>query len=79
MNNSHDSSHEYCTVVFRLKSGRANAGKFVYALACRAEQWTEVEIVKLEVGDLCYELHPSLPADAKSSDFTGVGAGYEQQ
>ena len=78
MNNLHDSSHEYCTVVFRLKSGRANAGKFVYALACRVEQWTHVEVVKLEVGDLRYELCPSLHADAQPIDHAGEGAGHEQ-
>jgi hypothetical protein len=78
MKSANDTSSEYCTVVFRLKNGRVDAGKFVYALACRVEQWTHVEVVKLEVGDLRYELRPSLHADTQPKDHAGEGAGYEQ-
>lgn len=55
MTTSNEPTHDYCTVVFRLKNGRVDAGKFVYALACRVEQWTHIEVVKLKIGDLCYE------------------------
>lgn len=71
MTNTNDTSHEYCTVVFRLKNGRVDAGKFVYALACRVEQWTHVEVVKLEIGDLRYE-------SAQHSKQTEEGAEYDQ-
>ena len=65
-------------MVFRLKNGRVDAGKFVYALACRVEQWTHVEVVKLEVGDLRYELNSSLHSEAKTENVTEQGAGNEQ-
>lgn len=71
MTSTNDSSDEYCTVVFRLKNGRVDAGKFVYALACRVEQWTHVEVVKLEIGDLCYE-------SAHHSQQIEEGAEYDQ-
>jgi hypothetical protein len=48
-------SDDLCTVVFRLKNGRADANRFVYALACRVEQWKDVEVVSLDVGEWHYE------------------------
>jgi hypothetical protein len=71
MTTSNETSHEYCTVVFRLKNGRVDAGKFVYALACRVEQWTHIEVVKLEIGDLCYEC-------AQSGKQAEKGAEHDQ-
>lgn len=68
---SNEPTYDYCTVVFRLKNGRVDAGKFVYALACRVEQWTHVEVVKLEIGDLCYE-------NAHQSQQTEKGAEHDQ-
>jgi len=49
------SGEDLCTVVFRLKKGRNDAGRFLYALACRVEQWKDVEVVSLDVGDLHYQ------------------------
>lgn len=46
---------DLCTVVFRLKKGHTDVGRFVYALACRVEQWKDVEVVSLDVGDLHYQ------------------------
>jgi hypothetical protein len=48
-------NEDLCTVVFRLKNGRADANRFVYALACRVEQWKDVEVVSLDVGEWHYE------------------------
>lgn len=47
-------TQDLCTVVFRLKNGPADAGRFIYALACRVEQCKDVEVVSLRVGDEQY-------------------------
>ncbi|MCO8165909.1 hypothetical protein NRB16_01975 [Pseudomonas sp. LJDD11] len=46
-----------CTVVFRLKNGKRDIGRFIYALACRVENMQDIEVVTLSVGDLQYP-HP---------------------
>lgn len=46
---------DLCTVVFRLKKGHTDAGRFVYALACRVEQWKDIEVLSLDVGELHYQ------------------------
>ncbi|WP_397453183.1 hypothetical protein [Pseudomonas sp. NA-150] len=57
-----DNAPEYCTVVFKLNGGRADANRFVYALACRVEQIKYVEVVTLEMGDLRYEQQAPKPS-----------------
>lgn len=46
-----------CTVVFRLKKGERDIGRFIYALACRVESMQDIEVVTLSVGDLQYPQH----------------------
>jgi len=50
-----NNKEDLCTVVFRLKNGRSAANSFVYALACKVEQWKDVEVVSLDVGELHYQ------------------------
>lgn len=61
-----------CTVVFRLKKGQADAGRFVYSLACRVEQWKDVEVLSLSVGDLEYRL-------GQGSDENNKGSSEESR
>lgn len=63
-------------MVFRLKQGRRDAGRFVYALACRVEQWTEVEVVSLQVGDLHYQ--KEVPTEDLTPDRDDLTQGAEQ-
>jgi len=50
----HPPSEEYCTVVFRLQSGRSAMGWLLAELSRHFEGSGTVEIVKFEVGDhLC--------------------------
>jgi len=65
---------DLCTVVFRLKKGRRGAGRFVYALACRVEQWTDVEVISLQVGDLQYEKEATSQTKPQNKDNSKQGA-----
>lgn len=46
-----DNEQNLCTVVFHLKQGKADVGRFIYALACGVERWKHIEILSLKVGD----------------------------
>lgn len=48
-----------CTVVFDIKKGQADVGRFIYALACRVEKWQDIEVVSLKVGDQHYLSNPT--------------------
>ena len=47
----HPPSEEYCTVVFRLQSGRSAMGWFLAELSQHFEGSGTADIVKFEVGD----------------------------
>ena len=59
-----------CTVVFDLKKGPADIGRFIYALACRVEQWQDIDVVSLKVGDQQYL--------SNSTETLNQGADHDQ-
>lgn len=50
-----DSVEDTCTVVFRLSQAQMRSGEFLYALACRVEGWKGVEVLRVQLPDLCYD------------------------
>lgn len=64
--NLNENDQNLCTVLFRLKNGNPDAGRFVFALACFVERWKDVDVLSLKVADVDYAPgQPSIqPAEA---------------
>jgi hypothetical protein len=72
--NPNDTDQSLCTVLFRLKNGNTDAGRFVFALACFVERWKDVDVISLKVADVDYA---SAEPDVKPAEFYNPEHGVD--
>lgn len=74
-----DLGSDHCTVLFRLKNGSKDAGRFVYALACFVERWRDVDVVSLKVADVDYDYSNPTGSGSRLIQLNEVGTGVDHE
>lgn len=74
-----DLDSDHCTVLFRLRNGSKDAGRFVFALACFVERWRDVDVVSLQVADVDYDLSHQGGSASRLIKLNDVQTGVDHE